>query len=75
MRNAQKEQEAYKLISEKVDAAYALIKEAEAIADENDVCFDFSLAYGMGGTYIPLPQRMEDDYDLDQGWMASSRSC
>lgn len=69
-------------IEEKTKAAYALIKEAEAIADEAQVAFSFSLEYGMGGTYYPKrnPESTEateggDWYDSYEGWQSSSSQC
>lgn len=58
-------EEATRIIAEKVAAAAALIRECEQIADQHDVCFDFSVAYGMGGSYYPD----------DNGWYSSSQDC
>lgn len=45
--------------------AYALIKEAEELAIASGESFDFSLEYGMGGTFDP-----------DSGeWNSSSSMC
>jgi hypothetical protein len=57
------EQEATALISAKTTAAYALIKEAEDIAREHSLSFQFDVAYGMGGWF-------------ESGeWQPSSQSC
>jgi hypothetical protein len=73
-------QEATKLISEKITAAYALISEAEAISEQSGVGFNFDLTYGMGGHYLPQSQAAEwfssDCYGEERGgWQASSQSC
>ncbi len=46
-------QEAYKVISNNLAQAKALIKECERLADETGESFTWSLGYGMGGTYRP----------------------
>lgn len=73
-------QEATKLIAEKINAAQALINEAEEISNESGVGFDWDLAYGMGGWYNPKPKdesewTSSDYYEEDYGWQASSQSC
>lgn len=40
-------------LNELVTQAYNAIAEAEKIADQLGVSFDFDVAYGMGGTYYP----------------------
>lgn len=74
--------DAKKLIDEKVKAAYALITEAQVIADEHKLSFSFDVAYGMGGTYLGNPEDRESAYrygdydrDSDDGWRPSSRGC
>lgn len=74
------EQEASAAIAHKVAAAYALINEAEEIAEANGVDFSISLAYGMGGNYIPASEYNDDwhPYRDDKsvgGWCPSSQSC
>jgi hypothetical protein len=44
-----------KEIDKLLDQAYAKITEAETLADQTGTRFDFSLRYGMGGTYYPKP--------------------
>lgn len=44
-------QEADKLIAEKLSEAHDLINECEKLADQHNTTFDFSVNYGMGGTY------------------------
>lgn len=57
------EEEAAQLISAKVDAAHALIREAEALATEYKLTFSSDIAYGMGGWF-------------ESGeWHPSSQSC
>lgn len=56
---------ALKIISEKVEGAYKLIREAEETADKANVSFSFDMhgTYGMGGTYHK------------GGWTSSSDNC
>lgn len=63
-------EEANKLISEKINAAYALITEASELADEHKLDFSFDVAYGMGGTYVGDPDKWQEP-----GWNPSSQSC
>jgi hypothetical protein len=46
-----------------ITQAYALIAEAEAIADSTGESFDFDVSYGMGGTYYP--KKMSKDTALE----------
>lgn len=66
-------------IDKLVEEAYAKITEAEKIADENDIGFSFSLAYGMGGYYRPqLPgaeEKLDDWGESETGWRSSTASC
>lgn len=73
------ESKMYALIS---DAEEAIAK-AEAIAVEHGLSFDFSVAYGMGGSFYS-PEYLKDheylvsNYYLDAdegGWVASSQTC
>lgn len=64
----------------KVELAMALIKEAEALADEHGLDFSINVAYGMGGWYTG--KRNQEDWDSsaieaeeNYGWSASSQSC
>lgn len=64
----------------KVQLALALIKEAEALADEHGLDFSLNVAYGMGGWYTG--KRNQEDWDSsdtvsieDYGWQSSSQSC
>lgn len=74
-------EQAKQAIAEKVAAAYALINEAEAIADENEVSFRLEVSYGMGGTFYPKDEyNMYYKEDWDEAsetgaWRASSQSC
>lgn len=76
---ANKEQ-AKKKIDALVQQAHHIIQEAESIADDWKLSFNFEIAYGMGGRYQgDIKQRWwESDWGLDpgdQGWLPSSRSC
>lgn len=66
------EQEANEKISELLAKAFELISQAEEIADAAGITFDFDLAYGMGGTYVP--ESLQDEYG-DAGWQSSSSMC
>lgn len=85
----QEQKEAMQQINQKTEAAMALIREAQALADKANVTFDFSLAYGMGGTYFPKltdeqkeqakkeaeeKGRWYDSYE-NEGWQSSSSRC
>ena len=75
--------EAKKKIDELIKEAYAKVQEAEAIADEHSLTFDFEVEYGMGGTYYGAGSDDDDDgwlddygYSEDTGaWLPSSQSC
>lgn len=67
------QQEANKLIAEKVSQAYALIRECEHIADEACIDFSFDLAYGMGGYYQPDHEDWESSSKGE--WVSSSSQC
>ncbi len=70
------EQDATAQIAVLVKEAKEKIREAEKIAEESNVEFDFQVAYGMGGTYIPLKYGTECGYDKDEtGWRSSSHNC
>lgn len=51
-------EEAKKEIDCLVKLAYDYIKKAENLADEYNLGFDFSLAYGMGGYYNPIRPKL-----------------
>ena len=63
----------------KVKLALALVKEAEALADEHGLEFEFSVSYGMGGWYNGKSQSEDwdssDSYEDSHGWLGSSQSC
>ncbi len=74
---AEKE-DAPRLISELVDAAYAKIAEAEKIADRTGTSFRFSLEYGMGGEYRPAGSKdWTNSYEERTvgSWSSSSSDC
>lgn len=70
-------QEALTEISNKLDLARAIISECEKIAEEACVEFDFSVTYGMGGTYYPVNKIVDEDEwsSSNEGWVASSQQC
>jgi hypothetical protein len=70
-----RQKEVQKQIDEKLQVAYAAIREAQRIADKENVSFRFDLAYGMGGTYMPEGDEGRDGENDDNGWAASSRGC
>lgn len=60
-------------ISEKLDVARAAIKEAEAIAKETGVGFDFSIGDGDGYFYVYKDDGSETGYDgYWDGWQGSN---
>jgi hypothetical protein len=69
---------ANKLLSEKIDQATKLIKEAMKIADKHKLTFNFVYDVGGAGTYDGRPDGTEnddnsgDDYFERHGWQASS---
>lgn len=70
-----------KELQELVKQAYAAVAKAQEFADQHDLEFGFSLAYGMGGHYYSAKteERLEMENDgadyLDNGWSSSSRGC
>lgn len=46
--------DAPRLISDLIEKAHAIIREAEEVADRTGTSFQFDLAYGMGGSYYPV---------------------
>lgn len=68
--------EAQEEIKNLVDSAYASIKLAEALAQEHKLDFDFSVAYGMGGTYYGDASKIDSWHGRSQpGWVSSSEEC
>lgn len=74
------EKEAENLLDEKLAQIYKLLDECKKIANENDTCFHFKPAYGMGGEYLS-PKEMvncgykNDSHPVYEGWLASSNFC
>lgn len=68
------QEEAVKDIAACVAAAYEALAKAEQIADEYELSFSFSPAYGMGGYYSGNKDD-RDEYDPDNGWSSSSQNC
>jgi len=71
--------DATKQISDKLEAVKALLKECEGLAEDAAITFNFSPAYGMGGTYNPVSLKEEyklvgDEY-YEVGWVSSSANC
>lgn len=56
-------EEAQRKIDELRETALQAIREAETIADDHGISFDFDVAYGMGGWYG------------SNEWKPSSQSC
>ena len=68
-------QKAYADIAKLTDQAIGLVRQAEQIADEACVEFNFDVAYGMGGTYVPAGLAKEYSYYEGAGWQSSSSGC
>jgi hypothetical protein len=80
-------EEAAAKIKTLVDSAYATIGEAQKLADEHALSFEFSLGYGMGGTYAGVGSQEWVWYSSDAGcvethgpftqgeWYSSSARC
>lgn len=68
-------QEASKRIAGHVEKAYKEIEAAELLAKKFGLEFDFSVAYGMGGTFIGKPEERYVRDELREGWYPSSQSC
>lgn len=70
-------EEANAAIAAHVTAAYASLAAAEALATEHKLSFNFSPAYGMGGTFKgELTDEMQKYYYMDEpGWVSSSATC
>ena len=66
-------------IEEKLKQIHQLLAECTQIADKEGTMFSFRPAYSMGGTYyspsIIKDWKMEDDYQLYNGWKSSSADC
>lgn len=70
-------------IDDLVREAYSIIRQAEELANDNDLKFSFDISYGMGGTFYPASEVKDDDWLRDElyldvesgGWVASSQTC
>jgi len=72
-KNPRNQEEANKVIAEKLEKAHKLIKECEELADKHKCYMNFSLVYGAGAYYNPKSKdSSESEYD---GWQASSQGC
>jgi hypothetical protein len=58
-------QQANEAIANYINEAYKLVNEAQKIARDFELSFDWDLAYGMGGYYD----------GRDESWNPSSESC
>lgn len=72
-----------------VEVAQTALAEAQRFANENDLSFNFSPAYGMGGTFYPASGQVRNEYnettwhnsdcygngDAEGRWQPSSQSC
>lgn len=73
--------QAQKKINEHVTNAYKEIEAAQKLADEFGIEFEFSLGYGMGGTFYPAKTNNSDWDESDgwtssyEGWVSSSSQC
>lgn len=74
-------EEAKKKIEELKEKAQRALWDAEIIADEHGITFDFEITYGAGATYYPASEVddwMKEDLGLsdDEGaWISSSQMC
>lgn len=75
-----KEQE----VKEKIKKVHEILSECEKLATEGNFEFSLSVAYGMGGYFIPKNMMEEEGYEEELSelgendlgaWMASSRFC
>lgn len=74
------QEDAQKELDERLTKIKELLLECENIAEENQLEFEFDVAYGMGGNYYPHPdgKRYEGspgEEDSEFGWYSSTRSC
>lgn len=74
-------QEAQNRIKALQKIAYNALNEAESLADEHDIQFDFTISYGAGATYYPpdqIDEWMRSDLCIEEGqgaWISSSQQC
>lgn len=74
-------EEAEKKIKALKKKAQETLWEAEVLADEHGIVFDFEITYGAGATYYPASEVddwMKEDLGLadDEGaWISSSQMC
>lgn len=61
----------YEELSQLVREAEQSLEKAKAFADQHNLVFEFSPAYGMGGTYYGGKGHPHES----QGWYPSSGSC
>ena len=69
-------------IANLIQQAYALLSQAETIADKYSLEFSFGVTYGAGATYYGKGSQSEwnssdDDWSAsdEEGWRASSEGC
>lgn len=74
-------QEAENKIKALKKKAQEALWEAEVLADEHNIVFDFEITYGAGATYYPAAEVddwMKEDLGLEDGegaWISSSQMC
>lgn len=74
-------QEAEAKIKSLKKKAQQALWDAEVLADEHGIVFDFEITYGAGATYYPaseVDEWMKEDMGLgeDEGaWISSSQMC
>lgn len=75
------QKEAESKIQDLVAEAESSLGEAEVIADEYGISFDFDITYGAGATYYPadeISEWMRDELGIEEGegaWISSSQQC
>lgn len=71
-------EDAKKALTEKVKEAEKVLQEAIDIAEKFGIPFDWDIAYGMGGTYVPSTIDPDDNWyssDDTGGWVSSTSQC
>lgn len=76
LKKEERAKNASKLIAEAVSRAYDALREAQDIALEFDLEFDFGPVYGMGGTFNGTEwDSSSNPRERTARWQASSNSC
>ena len=73
------EETAIKSITILLGHAYTALEDAEKLANEYGLAFNFDPALGMGGTYYSENSKYKPhilrDMGLESGWVSSSSQC